>query len=185
MIALLPTLLASTHFAAEAAAEPQGIAALGIDPLAILAQAVTFLILFFLIKKFALGKIVKTLEDRRKTIDKGVLLGIEMEKEKAHLDESVEKLLQQARKDADKIIAGGQSEAGAIIKKAEDDAKRKADALMADAHNRIGEDIERAKTELKKEMVQLVASATGAVIKEKVTATSDGKLIEKILQEAN
>lgn len=184
MIALLPTLLASTHFAAEAAAEPTGIAALGIDPWAILAQAVTFLILFWLIKKFALGKIVATLEARRKTIDKGVLLGIEMEKEKTHLDEEVEKLLQQARKDADKIIAGGQSEAGAIIKKAEDDAKRKADALMADAHNRIGEDIERAKTELKKEMVQLVATATGAIIHEKVTASSDGKLIQKILEEA-
>ncbi len=179
MIALLPTLLAS----AEAAAEPEGIAALGIDPLAILAQAVTFLVLFFLIKKFALGKIVNTLETRRKTIDKGVLLGIEMEKEKTHLDEEVEKLLQQARVEADKIIAGGQTEAGAIIKKAEDDAKRKADALMADAHNRIGEDIERAKKELKKEMIDLVATATGAIIREKVTAQSDGKIIEKILGE--
>ena len=183
MIALLPTILASAE-AAGHAAEPEGIAALGIDPLAILAQAVTFLVLFFLIKKFALGKIVNTLETRRKTIDKGVLLGIEMEKEKAHLDEEVEKLLQQARKEADKIIAGSQTEAGAILKKAEDDAKRKADALMADAHNRIGEDIERAKTELKKDMVELVATATGAIIHEKVTAQSDGKLIQKILEGA-
>lgn len=176
MIALLPTLFAE-------AAEPQGIAALGLDPLAILAQAVTFLVLFFLIKKFALSKIVKTLEDRRKTIDKGVLLGMEMEKEKTALDEKVEALLQQARADADKIIAGGQAEAGSIIKKAEDDAKRKADALMADAHNRIGEDIERAKTELKKDMVELVATATGALVREKVDARKDTQLIEKILEE--
>jgi DNA topoisomerase-1 len=63
-------------------------------------------------------------------------------------------------------------------------AKRKADALMADAHNRIGEDIERAKTELKKDMVELVATATGAIIHEKVTAQSDGKLIQKILEGA-
>lgn len=183
MIALLPTILAAAE-AGASAAEPQGIAALGIDPLAILAQAVTFLVLFWLIKKFALTKIIAVLEERRKTIDKGVLLGIEMEKEKTHLDEEVEKLLQQARADADKIIAGGQTEAGAIIKQAEDDAKRKADALMADAHNRIGEDIERAKIELKKDMVELVATATGAIIKEKVSASSDGKLIGKILEEA-
>ncbi|MEO5627288.1 MAG: F0F1 ATP synthase subunit B [Candidatus Saccharimonadales bacterium] len=180
MIALLPTILAS----AEAAAEPQGIAALGIDPWAILAQAVTFLLLFVLIKKFALSKIVNTLEARRKTIDKGVLLGIEMEQQKEHLDEEVDKMLQKARAEADKIIAGGQTEAGAIIKQAEADAGRKADALMADAHNRIGEDIERAKNELKKDMINLVANATGAIIHEKVTAQSDGKLIAKILEEA-
>lgn len=183
MIAFIPTILASVE-AAGPVAEPQGIAALGIDPLAILAQAVTFLVLFWLIKKFALTKIINILEQRRTTIDKGVLLGLEMEKEKTVLDEKVEQLLQQARTDADKIIAGGQTEAGAIIKKAEEDAKRKADALMADAHNRIGEDIERAKTELKKDMIQLVATATGAIIKEKVDAQRDGKLIEKILEEA-
>jgi F-type H+-transporting ATPase subunit b len=180
VIAFLPTLLASAE-AAGHVAEPEGIAALGIDPLAILAQAVTFLVLFFLIKKFALSKIIKTLEDRRKTIDKGVLLGIEMEKEKTHLDEKVEELLHQARQDADKIIAQGHAEAGSIIKQAEDDAKRKADALMADAHNRIGEDIERAKTELKKDMIQLVAHATGSLIHEKVDAQKDAGIIEKIL----
>lgn len=179
MIALLPTILAS----AEAAAEPEGIAALGIDPLAILAQAVTFLLLFFLIKKFALGKIVKTLEDRRKTIDKGVLLGLEMEKEKTELDNRVEEILAKARGEADKIIAGGQKEAGELLKQAEDDAKRKADALMADAHNRITEDIEKAKDELKRDMVNLVSHATAAVIREKVNADKDAKLIENILEE--
>ena len=179
MIALLPTILAS----AEAAAEPEGIAALGIDPWAILAQAVTFLLLFFLIKKFALGKIVKTLEDRRKTIDKGVLLGLEMEKEKTELDNKVEEILAQARREGDKIIAGGQKEAGELLKQAEDDAKRKADALMADAHNRITEDIEKAKVELKHDMINLVSHATAAVIREKVDAKKDASLIERVLEE--
>ena len=74
-----------TRFAAESAAhgeaaghaaeEPAGIAALGIDPLAILAQAGTFLVLFWVVKKFALNKISATLEERRKTIDQGVRLG--------------------------------------------------------------------------------------------------------------
>jgi len=177
VIALLPTLLVS----AEAAAEPQGIAALGIDPLAILAQAFTFLVLFWLIKKFALSKIVKTLEDRRKTIDKGVLLGLEMEKEKSELDIKVEEILHQARADADKILAGVHSEAGAIIKQAETDARRKADALMEDAQNRIIEDIERAKLSLKKELVNLVAVATGTLLKEKIDAKKDATLIEKLL----
>ena len=175
MIALLPTIMA-------AAAEPQGIAALGIDPLAILAQAVTFLVFFWVIKKFALSKIINTLETRRKTIDKGVLLGLEMEKEKTALDEKVEKLLHQARLDSDKIIAQGQTEAGEILKAAEEAAQRKADALLADAHKRIGEDVERAKHDMKKEMVTLVGQATAAIIREKVDAKKDAQLIEKMLE---
>lgn len=180
MIAFLPTILA----ASEAAAEPEGIAALGIDPWAILAQAITFLVLFLIIKKFALGKIVNTLESRRKTIDKGVLLGIEMEKQKAQLDEEVEKLLHKAREEADKIIAGGKTEATTILQQAQEDAQTKADELLKTAHNQIAEDIERAKTELKSEMVGLVADATGALLHQKVSAKSDTQIIEKILKEA-
>ncbi len=179
MIAFVPIFIAS----AEAAAEPEGIAALGIDPWAILAQAVTFLVLFFLIKKFALTKIVGTLEERRKTIDKGVMLGIEMEKEKTELDERVEALLQKARKEADTIIAQGHEEAGSMLKEAEAQAQRKADALLADAHNRIAEDIDKAKHELKKDMVELVGMATAAIIREKVDAKKDAQLIERMLEE--
>ena len=48
--------------ASEAAAEKEGIAVLGIDPKAIILQAGTFLLLFLLVKKFALRGIVDTLE---------------------------------------------------------------------------------------------------------------------------
>jgi F-type H+-transporting ATPase subunit b len=177
VIAFVPVILAQ-------AAEPQGIAALGIDPWAILAQAVTFLILFWVIKKFALGKIVNTLETRRKTIDKGVLLGMEMEKEKAALDTKVEELLQKARHEADKIIADGKTESLEMIKAAEDAARHQADAMLASAHSRIDEDMLKAKHELKKDMIELVAQATEIIIDEKIDATKDAKLIGRALEEA-
>ncbi len=176
MIGFLPHIIA-------AAEEPQGISALGIDPWALLAQAVTFLILFWVIKRFALDKIVNTLEDRRKTINKGVLLGMKMEKEKEALDEKVEQLLHEARLESDKIIAGGHREAGEIIKAAEEAATRKASALIEDAHNRIDEDIQRAKNELRSEMVHLVADTTEAVIGEKIDSKKDRELVERLLKE--
>ena len=176
MIGLVPTIFAD-------AAQPQGIAALGIDGWSILAQAVTFLVLFIIIKKFALDKIVGTLEARRKKIDDGVLLGLEMEKEKSALDEKVEELLQAARVEADKIIAGGQQDAADIIAKAEEAARRQADALIAGAHARIDDDLEKAKTQLKKDMVELVSQATEVIIDEKVDARKDARLIERALEE--
>jgi F-type H+-transporting ATPase subunit b len=164
-------------------AEPQGIAALGLDPWGFLAQAVTFLILLLAIKKFALGKIVAILEERRQTIDKGVRLGIEMQKEKVALDEKVDQVLHSARLEADKLIAQGQDEARSIIHEAEEVASRKAEALLEESQNQLAEDVKRAKRELKTEMVELVSEATGLLLKQKVDAKQDAKLIERLLGE--
>lgn len=159
--------------------EVSGIGALGIDPLAILAQAATFLVLFFVIKKFALDGIVQTLEKRRKTIDDGVRLGHEMEAEKAALDEKVDELLRKARSEADTIIAGGQKESASIIKAAEEAAGRKADAILADARGKIDEDIDAARRGLEQEMRALVAEATEVIIEEKLDAKKDESLIKR------
>lgn len=159
--------------------EVSGIGALGIDPLAILAQAATFLALFFIIKKFALDGIVQTLEKRRKTIDDGVRLGREMEAEKEQLDAKVDELMRKARTEADSIIVGGQKEAAAIIKAAEEVASRKADAILADARGRIDEDINAARKGLEQEMRTLVAEATEVIIEEKLDAKKDESLIKR------
>lgn len=161
--------------------EAEGIAALGIDPIAILAQAATFLLLFWVIKRYALDKIVDTLEKRRKTIDDGVRLGREMEAEKERLDQKVEDAMRQARIDADKIIAEAREEAGGVLKEAEASASKKVDAMLAEAHHRIEEDIDRARAGLEKDMRNLVAEATEVIIQEKLDAKKDASLLERAI----
>lgn len=172
--------LAHTLAAAE---EPAGISALGIDPLAILAQAVTFLVLLFVIQKFALKKIVSTLEERRKTINRGLHLTAEMDKLKAEFDETTAKALKEARKEADTIINEARVESGEIIKASEEAAGRKADAILREAEAKIERDIVAAKKDLKTEMAGLVVEVTSAVLRTKVTDSSDRKLVEQYLKE--
>lgn len=177
MIHLLPVLFATAE-------EPAGIAALGIDPIAILAQTVTFLVAFWVIKKFALSKIVGTLEERRKLIDKGVLLGRKMEAEQEKLEERIAASLKDARREADKILAEANQEGAKVIKAAEEKASKKVDTMLADAHAKIGEDLKRARKELEKEMLSLVADATEAIIDEKLDTQKDNALISRALQGA-
>lgn len=164
--------------------EPQGIAALGIDPLAILAQMATFLVLFFVIKKFALDKIIANLEERRKKIDAGVRLGQEMVEEKEKLNEQVEQALQKARNQADEIIAEAHEESGKLIKAAEDKASEKVETMLADAQAKIDSEVKRAKQDIEKETLELVARATESIIKEKLDASKDAKLMQRSLEEA-
>jgi F-type H+-transporting ATPase subunit b len=175
---------AATH-AAEAAGhaeeEAGGISALGLDPLAILAQAATFLLLFWVVKHFALEKIVKTLEERRKTIDDGVRLGIKMEAEEVKLEEKIEAELHKARQGADKILADAQNEGGQIVKAAQDEAVQKVDQMLADARARIDEDMQKARKALEKDILGLVAEAAEVIIEEKLDEKKDNSLMQRAL----
>jgi F-type H+-transporting ATPase subunit b len=167
--------------ASHGAEEAHGIAALGLDPWAILAQAGTFLVLFWVIKKFALTKIVNTLEERRQTIDKGVRLGYEMADEREKLQQKIEDELRKTREKADQIIAEAHKEAGITLKDAEASAAAKVDTMLEDARARITEDMQKAKNELEKDMRHLVADATEIIIGEKLDAKKDDALIKRAL----
>lgn len=164
--------------------EAQGIAALGIDPLAILAQGATFLLLFFIIKKFALGKIVTTLEDRRKTIEGSLEKAEELTKQNEEAEKRVNALLGEARKEAEEIVNKGREEAGSIVSEAENNAVSKAEKILADGKLQIEAEVIKAREALKKETLTLVAQATEAVLSESVDAKKSEALIKKALAES-
>lgn len=172
-----------TVLASTAAEESEGIAALGIDPLAILAQGATFLLFFFLIKKFALTKIVKTLEDRRVTIEGSLDKAEELTKQNEEAEKRVNALLSDARKESEDIINKSHEEAGSIITAAEDKAGEKAEKIIADGKSQIEQQVAKAQEQLKKETLSLVAAATETVLAKKVDAKTDAKLIEDALKE--
>ena len=175
---------AQTTKDASHAEESQGIAALGLDPLAIGAQLFTFLLLFWIVKKFALSGIVKNLQKRHDDIDRGLHLTAELDKQKAELDERVEQILKVARKDADLIIAEAHTESRKVIQTAEESAQRKADDILKSAESKIERDIVNARQELKSEMASLITEATEAILNQKLDSTNDRKLVENYLREA-
>src|SRR4051794_40964544 len=95
--------LSHTIFAAESNAS--GIGALGVDGKAFVIQLITFLLAFWVLKRYAFTPILKVMEQRRQTIDSGVKLGEEMKQKQAELDSQIAKSLQEARREADGIIA--------------------------------------------------------------------------------
>jgi F-type H+-transporting ATPase subunit b len=175
------SILAATEAAEETS---EGIGALGLDPFAIAAQAVTFLLLLWVVKKYALDGIVKNLDKRHNDIDRGLHLTAEMDKQKAELELTVEKAMKNARVQADVILAEAQTESGKIIHAAEESASRKADAILKSAESKIEKDIAEARVGLKTEMAGLITEATEAILNQKLDDKSDRKLVEDYLKEA-
>jgi F-type H+-transporting ATPase subunit b len=159
-----------------------GLGTLGVDGKAFVIQLITFVLAFLVLKRYAFKPIIKVLSERRETIEQGVKLGEEMQKERAKLDSEIEKALHQARQEADGIIAGAQDTARDTIRESEEKARQKAEGIIESAEARIEQDTARARQALKKELVTLVADATETIIEEKVDAKKDAQLIEKALK---
>jgi F-type H+-transporting ATPase subunit b len=158
-----------------------GLGALGINFSSFIIQLITFVIVFWVLKRYAFKPIAKILAERRKLIDEGVSLGEQMKKKQAELEEEITRELHKARLDADKVISTSQDEARQIIQKAEDDARAKAELISQEAKERIEQDIALARKKLERELAGLVADATEAIIDEKIDPKKDAKLIEKAL----
>lgn len=161
-----------------------GLSALGVDARAFLIQLITFVLVFFVLKKYAFKPILKVLAERRETIEAGVALGEEMRREKAELEKKTDNILQDARKQADEIIATANDAGREAIKEAETKAGAKADAIVDEAHRRIDQDAARVRKQLESELVGLVADATEAIIEEKIDAKKDDALIKRALKES-
>lgn len=160
-----------------------GIGALGVDGKALIIQLITFVLAFLVLRKWAFKPILKILNERREIIEQGVKLGDEMRKEKTDFEEKVAKALSDARKQADEVLAGANSQARDSIREAEDKARQKAEGIIADAQERINQDTARARQKLEKELVGLIAETAEAIIGEKVDAQKDAALIDKALKE--
>lgn len=169
-----------TQFAAESTSS--GIGALGVDWKAFVIQLITFVLAFWVLKRFAFTPIVKIMDERRKTIESGVSIGEEMQKKQAELDAKVEDTLHKARQEADGIIADAQEAAKSAGTELETKAKKKVENLLAEADDRIAQDAKRARQAMESELATLVAEATEAIIDEKVDAKKDAQLIDKALK---
>jgi F-type H+-transporting ATPase subunit b len=172
---------AFTQFGAETSSS--GLGALGVDPKAFIIQLITFVLAFFVLRRYAFTPVLKVLRERRETIEQGVKLGEEMQKEKAALEAQVADQLHAARKEADTIIAGAHNTSRETIREAEDKARQKAAGILAEAEGRIEQDTARARKQLEKEVVGLISDATEVIIGEKVDAKKDAELIKRALQE--
>jgi F-type H+-transporting ATPase subunit b len=159
-----------------------GIGALGFDGKAFLIQLITFVLAYLILRRWAFGPITKVLNERRESIERGVKLGEDMQKEKAELEKQVEQKLHEARVEADRMIATAQDTARETVHEAEEKARSKADNIVAEAEGRIATEMARARRGLEKELAGLVADATEAVIDEKVDAKKDAQLIERALK---
>jgi len=158
------------------------LAKLGIDYKLLIAQVVNFLVLLFVLYKFAYGPILAILEKRQKKIEQGLA---DAEAAKKNLEKSEEKqkeILKKARTETKEIAAKAHIQAEKSKSEMAAEAKAQAEKIIADAKIQIEREKRKMLGEIKSEIGGLVIVATEKIINEKMDEKKDKELIEKAIE---
>lgn len=146
----------------------------GLDPVLLIAQAVNFLIVLFLLKKFLYRPVLDTLEKRKKAIEQGIL---DSEKSRKLLEETQEKekkILKEAKDQSSQMIKDTREQAAKIMEEAKESAKEQSQNLIQDAKEAIQDETRKAQAQLAKHVSGLAL---------KLLEKSGAELFDKKTQE--
>src|SRR4030081_1267158 len=83
--------------------QQEGSGALTVHPYWVVVSIIQFLLLFYLLRRFLWGPILRTLRDRAAKIREGLALAEQAKADREHLKAEIERLLADARRDAQAI----------------------------------------------------------------------------------
>lgn len=120
----------------------------GIDPLILSAQIVNFLIIIFILKKFAFKPILEVLKKRESIIKEGLADAEEGRKILEDAKEKEKSILKNASVNAEKIISNAKLEALEIAKEIQEKSKKETDIILKNAKEQIELDYSEAEKKL-------------------------------------
>lgn len=157
-------------------------AKLGVDWKLLLAQAVNFGILFWVLRRFAYRPMLEFLESRSVRIDKGLKDAEAAQTKLALMEEKEKQVLGQARSEARTIIETAEANAKKRDAERSTETEEKMKRFLEDAHVQVEEEKQKILAEAKQEIADVVILAVEKILKEKVDTAADKKLIEQMVK---
>lgn len=143
---------------------------------------ITFLLLFYVLAKFAWKPLLKMLEERENLIKNSLGDAEKARQELEKLNSESEAIISQARSDAQSILADGKAAAEKIKEDTISKAKDEADKIREDVQHQIQVEKDKAITDIKKEVVDLSISVAEKLINKNISEQDNSSLIEESLK---
>ena len=148
-----------------------------------LTQLFGFLIVFFILKRFAFGPVLGIVDARRKKIE-DEFAGIEKKKHDIEALEKdyrtrLDKIEQEAREKIQEAAKTGQLLAKDIQEAARVDSKKLFERTQSD----IAQEITKGRVAMRNEIVEISSMIAEKILREKLTAQEHEKMIDKFIKE--
>jgi F-type H+-transporting ATPase subunit b len=134
---------------------------------------VAFLIVFFILKKFAWKPILNTLNEREKNIADSIATAEKVKIEMAQMKNDNEALMQQAREERAAMLKEAKEMKEKIVNEAKEQAKVEAGKILADAQATIEQQKNAALTDVKNSIGNMVIEVTEKVIRRELAGKAE------------
>ena len=147
--------------------------------------SITFLVLLFILKKFAWKPILGAVSEREKGIQDALASAVEARKEMENLQADNERILKEARAEREAMLKDARELKNKMIDDAKQDAKTEANKLITQAQAAIEAEKKAAIADLKSQVAQISISIAEKVVREELSNTEkQEKLVESMLDNA-
>jgi F-type H+-transporting ATPase subunit b len=144
-----------------------------------ISQLISFLIVAFLLHRFAYKPILKVLEARRQEIAQSLANAEQIKKQLAEAEVSRQKTLADANTQANKLIEEARAVAAKVQEQETQRAIATAEQIIAKAREAAALDHQRMLQELRKEVGQLVVRTTAQVAGKVLTMEDQKRLVDE------
>jgi F-type H+-transporting ATPase subunit b len=144
----------------------------------------TFLLLLFILRKFAWGPIMNGLKAREQSIENALSEAKKAREEMSNLKSENEALLAEARAERDRILREAKEIKDKLISEAKTQAQEEGRKILAQAQQSIDKERANAFKELKEEVVNLAMDAATKIIRKEMSSkNTQEELVENYLNE--
>jgi len=141
----------------------------------------TFLVLLFLLKKYAWGPLLKALEERRAAIEKSVEDAKKATAALQQMQEESARHLALARAEAAGIVTRSRADSDRFREEMRQKAHEESAAIVKNAQKEIQLETQRAMAQIRTEAVDLSLAIASKLLRRNVSATDNETLIKEAL----
>jgi len=132
----------------------------------------SFLIVLFILKKFAWKPVLQMIKEREKTISDSLNSAQAAKLEMIQLKEQNDKILAEARNERDLLLREAKETKDKIIKSSEHEAKERANKIIEDAQREIENQKNKALSEIKDKVAELSINIAEKILKRELASDS-------------
>jgi F-type H+-transporting ATPase subunit b len=153
----------------------------GVQPIYLAAQAVNFIILLLILKKFLYRPILKILKDRKQTISDTLLKAEQITAQLQTADVTAAEKLSEASKQAQVIIANASNTAHRIITEAHEKAQVDVDLMIEQGKQSISVERENMKNEMSDQLAGLVVLGMEKIAGKVIDRPEHSKIVDQTI----
>lgn len=141
----------------------------GVQGNLLMAQVINFCLVSYVLYRFGIKPVLKTVEERQKKISEGLHYADEMKAQLAAAEQERRDLLKKAQEDAQSLFDKTKREGEMYLQEQKRVAEQKVEQILTQAQSAIESERRKMLTEVKTEVASLVVATTEHVLKDVLT----------------